>query len=205
MEIDSSKPPRRRSVTLGGGQQTLAVVLALVLVIAFAKRGEPSLGIISPLVVIGILLYLYLRIAKYALGRAGPWAAVLTVILGVVWFGFVQYQASVRFDELVERLGKYDEVNIMQHGGLPTSKVDQISFSNDVDDETVEKVVSMPEFVNVSYIYFKAPKITDRGLKALSHLKLVYLYIGVPEISDEAIAEFEDEHPECRVIVASDR
>ncbi|MDB5347023.1 MAG: hypothetical protein JWP89_5400 [Schlesneria sp.] len=205
MESDNSKPPQRRSVILGGGRQTLAVVLVLLLVIAFAKRGDPSLGILSPLVVIGVGLYLYFRVAKYLLGRAGLWIVVLTVVLGVVSFGFVQYQAFLRYEELVERLAQYDEITIMQHNGLPTSPVDQISFKNDVDDEAVEKVIAMPEFANVSHIYFDASKITDRGLRAVSHLKLEYIYIGVPEISEEAIAEFEEEHPKCSVIVSSHR
>jgi hypothetical protein len=205
MEKVNSKPPQRRSVIIGGGQQTLAVVLVLLMVIAFAKRGDPSLGILSPLVVIGIGLYLYFRVAKSLLGRVGPWIVALTVVLGVVWFGFVQYQASLRYEELVERLAQYDRVAIMQYGALPTSLVEQISFKNDVDDEAVEKVVAMPEFASVSHIIFDAPKITDRGLRAVSHLKLEYIYIGVPEISDEAIAEFEDEHPKCSVIVSSHR
>lgn len=116
MENDNSKPPRRRSIILGGGQQTLAIVLVLLLVIAFAKRGNPSLGVLSPLVIIGIGFYVYLRLAKYLLGRAGPWVAALTLILAVAAFGFVQYQAIQRYDELVERLAKYDEITVMQHG-----------------------------------------------------------------------------------------
>lgn len=63
----------------------------------------------------------------------------------------------------------------------------------------------MPEFANVSYVYLEAPNLTDRGLKAVSHLKLEYIYIRSPEISDEAIVELQDGHPKCAVIVASDR
>lgn len=205
MESDNSKPPRRRSVILGGGQQTLAVVLVLLLVIAFAKRGDPSLGILSPLVVIGIGLYLYFRIAKYLFGRVGPWVAGLTLIIGIACFVAIQYQAFQRHEDLVERLAKYDEVTISRSSALPTSSVYRISFKNNIDDETVESVIAMPEFANVAYVFFDAPKITDRGLRAVSDLKLEYIYIGVPEISDEAIADFEDEHPKCSVIVSSHR
>jgi hypothetical protein len=205
MESDNSKPPQRRSVVLGGGQQTLAVVLVLLLVIAFAKRGDTSLGILSPLVVIGVGLYLYFRVAKYLLGRAGPWVAGLTLIMGIACFVAIQYQALQRHEALVERLAQYDEITISRSNALPTSSVYRISFENNVDDEAVESVIAMPEFANVADVFFDAPQITDRGLRAVSHLKLEHLYIGVPEITEEAIAEFEEEHPKCRVIVSSHR
>jgi len=205
MENDNSNPPRRRSMVLGGGQQTLAIVLVLLLVIAFARRGDPSLGVLSLLAVLGIGFYLYFRLATYLLGRPGPWVATITLILAVTWFGVVQYQAFQQYDKLVERLTKYDEITIRQHGILGTSPIAQISFTNDIDDETVEQVIAMPELAKVSYVYLKAKNITDRGLKAVSHLNLEYIYVASPDISDEAIDEFQESHPKCAVIVPSDR
>jgi hypothetical protein len=59
----------------------------------------------------------------------------------------------------------------------------------------------MPEFENLTDLYLESDELTDRCLSDVSRLKhLRYLFIDCDAISDSAILEFEEQHPDCRVI-----
>lgn len=196
MAQDKPDPPRPRPFVLGGGKEALAIVVMLALS-GIAPIFLPALVFLT----VTFAIYWLVR-ASFHFGRVVGWGAVVALSLLFAGFGVAQYQALQRYEALEAHLSRYDKVIIRQHGILPTSPVDQVSFKNNVSDDILEQVIQMRELANVTHVFLDETGITDRGLRALHQLKrLEYVYIDSPLITEAAVLEFEAERPDCRVIV----
>lgn len=157
----------------------------------------------APLLLLSILavaVYFYIY-GAFRLGRSVGLIAVLLLVGAVGWIVIVQFRAYTSHAEFVRSLSRFDTVTVQTHSVLPSAPIEQISLKNNVSDADLQALVSMPQLQLVTHVYLKHCNVTDSGLSLVDRWpNLEYVYIDSRLISDSAIVDFIEQHPECSVI-----
>ena len=197
-KLESDPPPsKRRSLTLGGGWEVAAV---FALFIVLFKGGDTFRSLLLILVV-GYICAGFLRVCFHFNSKIG-WLGVLLLF---VMFGSVagyQIHSHEKNEEFLGRLSAFDEIKVRRESRFPASPIEQVSLHCTINDRDLELLTAMSELKDVKEVYLGKCKVTDRGLLILDRWeKIEFVYIESELISSDAISEFENHHPECRVIV----
>ncbi len=171
----------------------------LALFVFLLPIGKPFLPLLL-LALLGIAVYGYVR-GAFDLGKRTGRIAVTLFIAVVACAVVVQFRAYESHEEFVQSLSQFDTVTVQTHSVLATAPIQQISLNKNIGDADLQVLVSMPQLHNITHAYLEYCDITDSGLQLIGRWpKLTYVYIESGIISDSAILNFIEQHPDCSVI-----
>jgi hypothetical protein len=191
-----SPKPHKKSVLLGGGREALVILVLLV----FLSRVGPQVRPLLLLITLALAVYWYVRFF-FRFGKKAGIAAVTALGVGCVSVVLFQYNCHVTNEAFLKTLDAYDTVTIQRQTIFPSSPIYQVSLKAQITDDDLIQIASMRELRNVTDVYLKNCRATDRSLNTVEQWAgLTYVFIESEIITDEAIIDFERRHPDCRVI-----
>ena len=192
------EPPAKRKnrVSFGGGREALVLLVLLVLLSRVGPQLQPLLFLIT----VGLAVHWYVRIC-FRFGKAVGIGGVAFLFVGCVSIALFQYNCHLKNEALSKKLGAYETVTIQRHTVFPSSEIYQVSLKDEITDDDLTVIASIPELDNVTDVYIKNCNVTDKSLDTVGRWpSLTYIFIESDIITDGAIMQFERRHPNCTVI-----
>lgn len=191
---DSTSPAKKAST---GARALLHVMGIVVLLLVLVPR--PTIGL--PLAAIAAVVGLaYLVRWSFRWGRVFGGTVCAVVLLVVVGFTVAAVSTYQTHQQLLAKLAQHKHASVRWEL-LPYPFVDQLSVSGSVDDDDLRGMIEMPELQLLQKLHLESDNLTDACLKDVAGMReLRFLFIDVRAITDEAILDFERDHPDCRVI-----
>jgi hypothetical protein len=113
----------------------------------------------------------------------------------------VQYNYHLKNEALLQQLDSYKTVTVRRTTIFPSADVFQISLKDDFTDDDLTTISTFPQLAHVTDVYVDNCRVTDKSLDQIGKWpQLTYLFIESDVITDVAIMQFEDLHPNCTVI-----
>ncbi|PQO37112.1 hypothetical protein C5Y96_08110 [Blastopirellula marina] len=193
--MNDSVPPAKKAST--GFRALRNVVGIIILLLVLVPR--PTIGL--PLAAIAAFVgVIYLAQRSFRWGRVFGGIVCAVLLLVVVGFTVVAVSAYQSHQQLLAKLAEHRHASV----GValwPYPFVDRLSVSGSVRDDDLRSMIEMPELQLLQKLHLESDNLTDACLKDVGGIRdLQLLFIDVRAITDEAILDFERDHPDCRVI-----
>lgn len=191
---DSTPPAKKASTGVRALRNAVGIIILLLILVP-----RPAIGL--PLAAIAVFVGLiYLVRQSFRWGRVFGGIVCAVLLLVVVGFTVAAGSAYQSHQQLLAKLAQHKHASVGVEW-LPYPFVDRLSVSGSVDDDDLRGMIEMPELQLLQELYLESDNLTDACLKDVAGIRdLRFLFIDVRAITDEAILDFERDHPDCRVI-----
>lgn len=193
MTNDSPEPDADNS----GGEALRNVAIVVLLLVAFTPLRSLALPIAVVAVLAGIV-YVLRSVLRF--NRTVGLALTATITTSICIYIALIYRAEMRHRALLVELNEYTDVTVRRNL-FPLPYVHQLSIGRGVTGNDLSSILRLDGLDRITDLYLDNEILTDACLQDAAKIRdLGYIFIDCNNISDDAILQFADQFPDCRVI-----